>query len=92
MTTRSPKPAAEIAAINARHLVETPLRPAGLLFVFGTQGGRRRAGPSRPAGCGRKGFPLGGRERRGDAGLRICRSARSLPAQWPRAAFLPASS
>jgi uncharacterized SAM-binding protein YcdF (DUF218 family) len=29
--------AAEIAAINARHLVETPLRPADLLFVFGTR-------------------------------------------------------
>ena len=28
---------AEIAAINARHLVETPLRPADLLFVFGTR-------------------------------------------------------
>ena len=28
---------AEIAAINAQHLVETPLRPADLLFVFGTR-------------------------------------------------------
>jgi uncharacterized SAM-binding protein YcdF (DUF218 family) len=28
---------AEIAAINARHLVETPLQPADLLFVFGTR-------------------------------------------------------
>ena len=28
---------AEIAAINALHLVETPLRPADLLFVFGTR-------------------------------------------------------
>lgn len=28
---------AEIAAINARHLVETPLRAADLLFVFGTR-------------------------------------------------------
>ena len=27
----------EIAAINARHLVDTPLRPADLLFVFGTR-------------------------------------------------------
>jgi uncharacterized SAM-binding protein YcdF (DUF218 family) len=35
-TTRSPTEA-EIAAINARHLVETPLRPADLLFVFGTR-------------------------------------------------------
>jgi uncharacterized SAM-binding protein YcdF (DUF218 family) len=34
--TRSPT-AEEIAAINARHLVETPLRPADLLFVFGTR-------------------------------------------------------
>jgi uncharacterized SAM-binding protein YcdF (DUF218 family) len=33
---RSPTEA-EIAAINARHLVETPLRPADLLFVFGTR-------------------------------------------------------
>ncbi|MBR0754545.1 YdcF family protein [Bradyrhizobium jicamae] len=28
---------AEIAAINAQHLIETPLRPADLLFVFGTR-------------------------------------------------------
>jgi uncharacterized SAM-binding protein YcdF (DUF218 family) len=28
---------AEIAAINARHLVDTPLQPADLLFVFGTR-------------------------------------------------------
>jgi len=28
---------AEIAAINARHLVATPLKPADLLFVFGTR-------------------------------------------------------
>ena len=34
--SRSPTEA-EIAAINARHLVETPLRPADLLFVFGTR-------------------------------------------------------
>lgn len=27
----------EIAAINAQHLIETPLRPADLLFVFGTR-------------------------------------------------------
>jgi len=27
----------EIAAINARHLIETPLQPADLLFVFGTR-------------------------------------------------------
>ena len=27
----------EIAEINARHLIETPLRPADLLFVFGTR-------------------------------------------------------
>ena len=39
MTTpaaRSPTEA-EIAAINAQHLIETPLRPADLLFVFGTR-------------------------------------------------------
>ncbi len=29
--------AAEIAAINATHLIETPLKPADLLFVFGTR-------------------------------------------------------
>jgi uncharacterized SAM-binding protein YcdF (DUF218 family) len=28
---------AEIAAINAQHLIETPLKPADLLFVFGTR-------------------------------------------------------
>jgi uncharacterized SAM-binding protein YcdF (DUF218 family) len=28
---------AEIAAINAIHLIETPLKPADLLFVFGTR-------------------------------------------------------
>ncbi|NEV02628.1 YdcF family protein, partial [Bradyrhizobium uaiense] len=27
----------EIAAINAQHLIETPLKPADLLFVFGTR-------------------------------------------------------
>ena len=35
-STRSPTEA-EIAAINSWHLVETPLRPADLLFVFGTR-------------------------------------------------------
>lgn len=29
--------AAEIAAINATHLITTPLKPADLLFVFGTR-------------------------------------------------------
>jgi uncharacterized SAM-binding protein YcdF (DUF218 family) len=29
--------AAEIAAINARHLIVTPIKPADLLFVFGTR-------------------------------------------------------
>jgi uncharacterized SAM-binding protein YcdF (DUF218 family) len=29
--------AAEIAAINARHLIDTAIRPADLLFVFGTR-------------------------------------------------------
>ena len=28
---------AEIAAINAQHFADTPLRPADLLFVFGTR-------------------------------------------------------
>jgi uncharacterized SAM-binding protein YcdF (DUF218 family) len=28
---------AEIAEINARHLIETPVKPADLLFVFGTR-------------------------------------------------------
>lgn len=36
-TSTQPPTEAEIAAINARHLVETPLRPADLLFVFGTR-------------------------------------------------------
>jgi len=35
-TTRLPTEA-EIADINARHLIETPLRPADMLFVFGTR-------------------------------------------------------
>jgi uncharacterized SAM-binding protein YcdF (DUF218 family) len=34
--TRMPS-AAEIAAINERHLIRTPLAPADLLFVFGTR-------------------------------------------------------
>ena len=29
----------EIARINSEHLISTPLRPADLLFVFGTRGG-----------------------------------------------------
>lgn len=39
MTDRSTRlpTEAEIAAINARHLIDTPLRPADLLFVFGTR-------------------------------------------------------
>lgn len=35
-SSRSPT-AGEIGEINARHLIETPLRPADLLFVFGTR-------------------------------------------------------
>ena len=35
-STRCPTEA-EIAEINLRHLVETPLKPADLLFVFGTR-------------------------------------------------------
>ena len=34
-----PPPAAEIARINAEHLITTPLAPADLLFVFGTRTG-----------------------------------------------------
>ena len=34
--TRLPSEA-EIAEINARHLIDTPLKPADLLFVFGTR-------------------------------------------------------
>jgi uncharacterized SAM-binding protein YcdF (DUF218 family) len=34
--TRLPT-AAEIAEINARHLIRTPIKPADLLFVFGTR-------------------------------------------------------
>jgi uncharacterized SAM-binding protein YcdF (DUF218 family) len=39
MDDRSPRlpSAAEIAEINARHLIQTALRPADLLFVFGTR-------------------------------------------------------
>ena len=29
--------AAEVAEINARHLIDTPIKPADLLFVFGTR-------------------------------------------------------
>jgi uncharacterized SAM-binding protein YcdF (DUF218 family) len=35
-STRLPT-AAEIAEINARHLIRTPIKPADLLFVFGTR-------------------------------------------------------
>ena len=28
---------AEIAEINARHLIRTPIKPADLLFMFGTR-------------------------------------------------------
>ena len=35
---------AEIAEINARHLIRTPIKPADLLFVFGT---REDVGPAR---------------------------------------------
>jgi uncharacterized SAM-binding protein YcdF (DUF218 family) len=35
-STRFPT-AAEIAEINARHLISTPIKPADLLFVFGTR-------------------------------------------------------
>jgi hypothetical protein len=31
--------AEEIAEINATHLIKTPLKPADLLFVFGTREG-----------------------------------------------------
>jgi len=55
-TTRSPTQD-EIAAINARHLIETPLRQADLLFVFGTR--ESTNGSTRPAGCGGKGFSAG---------------------------------
>ncbi|MBR1282623.1 YdcF family protein [Bradyrhizobium sp. AUGA SZCCT0177] len=39
MTDRSTRlpTEAEIAAINAQHLIRTPLKPADLLFVFGTR-------------------------------------------------------
>ena len=39
MTDRSTRlpTEAEIAAISAQHLIDTPLRPADLLFVFGTR-------------------------------------------------------
>jgi uncharacterized SAM-binding protein YcdF (DUF218 family) len=38
MSSRKPS-AEEIARINAEHLVSTPLKPADLLFVFGTRDG-----------------------------------------------------
>ncbi|MBA2398718.1 MAG: YdcF family protein [Bradyrhizobium sp.] len=40
MTDRSTRlpTAAEIAAIDTQHLISTPLKPADLLFVFGTRG------------------------------------------------------
>ena len=38
MSSRKPS-AEEIARINAEHLVTTPLKPADLLFVFGTRDG-----------------------------------------------------
>ena len=34
---------AEIAEINASHLIDTPLKPADLLFVFGTREDVERA-------------------------------------------------
>jgi uncharacterized SAM-binding protein YcdF (DUF218 family) len=39
--TRRPSEA-EIAEINARHLIRTPIKPADLLFVFGTREGVAR--------------------------------------------------
>jgi uncharacterized SAM-binding protein YcdF (DUF218 family) len=40
--TRRIPTAEEIAAINAAHLIDTPLKPADLLFVFGTREGVSR--------------------------------------------------
>jgi hypothetical protein len=47
--TRLPSEA-EIAEINARHLIRTPIKPADLLFVFGT----REDVSMRPHGSGAK--------------------------------------
>jgi hypothetical protein len=52
MTTpgRAPR-VSEIARINAEHLITTALRPADLLFVFGTREGvTERVGPYRAKG------------------------------------------
>jgi hypothetical protein len=50
--------AAEIAAINATHLIETILEPADLLFVFGTRE-ESNCVSKRPAVCGAKAFAAG---------------------------------
>ena len=42
---------AEIAEINARHLIDTPIKPADLLFVFGTREDVERR-VDEAAGCG----------------------------------------
>ncbi len=44
---------AEIADINARHLISTPLKPADLLFVFGTREDTASAS-TKPLGPGAK--------------------------------------
>jgi len=49
----------EIAAINARHLIETPLQPADLLFVVGTRVDVRRAGRRRGPPLAATGLPAG---------------------------------
>ena len=61
--------ATEIAAINAEHLIATKLKPADLLFVFGTREDvGLRAARGLPA-LARGLFPLVDRQRRRDGGI-----------------------
>ena len=82
---------AEIAEINARHLIETPLRPADLLFVFGT---RADVSERVDEACRlwREGYfryaIVAGGLRRG----RSFRNARSLRMPWSREAYRPTLS
>ena len=77
---------AEIAAINATHLIDTPMKPADLLFVFGTREDVERR-VDEAVRLWREGYlSLGHRQRRHDAGLGRFRNARSSSRRWSRAA------